>query len=105
MNDTKNRAVLSIKKTPAVVEPEPVQLSPTQQASTARPHTHQKPKELSPAFKCLQGVASENGKNRTVSRGHGLASRKRSFLRGACEKPTYASAGIETCFLENHSRM
>lgn len=54
MNDTKNRAVLSIKKTPAVVEPEPIQLSPTQQASTAKSHTLQKPKELSPAFKCLQ---------------------------------------------------
>jgi hypothetical protein len=50
------------------------------------------------------GVASENGKNRTVSRWHGLASRKRSFLRGVCEKPTYASAGIETYFLEKHSR-
>ncbi|MGU5694636.1 hypothetical protein, partial [Aeromonas veronii] len=29
-----------------------------------------------------EGVASENGKNRTVSNWHGPASRKRSFLRG-----------------------
>ncbi|MFM4053775.1 hypothetical protein AB8T52_30720, partial [Klebsiella quasipneumoniae subsp. similipneumoniae] len=29
-----------------------------------------------------EGVASEFGKNRTVSRWHGLTSRKRSFLRG-----------------------
>ena len=56
------------------------------------------------AATAVVGVASENGKNRTVSRWHGLASRKRSFLRGVCEKPTYASAGIETYFLEKHSR-
>ena len=51
------------------------------------------------------GVASENGKNRTVSRWHGLASRKRSFLRGFNENQIRASAGMACCFLENHSRI
>ena len=53
----------------------------------------------------LQGVTSENGKNRTVSRWHGLASRKRSFLRGFNENQIRASAGMACCFLENHSHI
>ena len=53
----------------------------------------------------LDGVTSENGKNRTVSRWHGLASRKRSFLRGFNENQIRASAGMACCFLENHSRI
>ena len=52
-----------------------------------------------------QGVTSENGKNRTVSRWHGLASRKRSFLRGFNENQIRASAGMACCFLENHSHI
>ena len=51
------------------------------------------------------GVTSENGKNRTVSRWHGLASRKRSFLRGFNENQIRASAGMACCFLENHSHI
>lgn len=60
MNDTKPRAVLSLKKTPPVTEPEPAPapLPPTPQTSTATkpksPKQPQPPKELSPAFKCLQ---------------------------------------------------
>ena len=53
----------------------------------------------------LNGVTSENGKNRTVSRWHGLASRKRSFLRGFNENQIRASAGMACCFLENHSHI
>ena len=53
----------------------------------------------------LFGVTSENGKNRTVSRWHGLASRKRSFLRGFNENQIRASAGMACCFLENHSHI
>lgn len=53
----------------------------------------------------LLGVTSENGKNRTVSRWHGLASRKRSFLRGFNENQIRASAGMACCFLENHSHI
>ena len=53
----------------------------------------------------LRGVTSENGKNRTVSRWHGLASRKRSFLRGFNENQIRASAGMACCFLENHSHI
>ena len=60
--------------------------------------------ELSAYFNFV-GVASENGKNRTVSRWHGLASRKRSFLRGFNENQIRASAGMACCFLENHSRI
>ena len=52
-----------------------------------------------------EGVTSENGKNRTVSRWHGLASRKRSFLRGFNENQIRASAGMACCFLENHSHI
>ena len=52
-----------------------------------------------------KGVTSENGKNRTVSRWHGLASRKRSFLRGFNENQIRASAGMACCFLENHSHI
>ncbi|MFM4053479.1 hypothetical protein [Klebsiella quasipneumoniae] len=52
-----------------------------------------------------KGVASEFGKNRTVSRWHGLTSRKRSFLRGFNENQIRASAGMACCFLENHSRI
>ena len=51
------------------------------------------------------GVTSENGKNRTVSRWHGIASRKRSFLRGSNENQIRGSAGMACCFLENHSRI
>ncbi|MGI3175860.1 hypothetical protein, partial [Aeromonas veronii] len=51
------------------------------------------------------GVASENGKNRTVSNWHGPASRKRSFLRCLSENQFLAKAGIERIFLENHSRI
>lgn len=54
---------------------------------------------------CLDGGASENGKNRTVSRWHGLASRKRPFLRGLNENQIRASAGMACCFLENHSHI
>ena len=53
----------------------------------------------------IRGVTSENGKNRTVSRWHGLASRKRSFLRGFNENQIRASAGMACCFLENHSHI
>ena len=55
--------------------------------------------------KAERGVTSENGKNRTVSRWHGLASRKRSFLRGFNENQIRASAGMACCFLENHSHI
>ena len=58
-----------------------------------------------PCLGRLKGVTSENGKNRTVSRWHGLASRKRSFLRGFNENQIRASAGMACCFLENHSHI
>ena len=63
---------------------------------------------FNPAYlsdRLLPGVTSENGKNRTVSRWHGLASRKRSFLRGFNENQIRASAGMACCFLENHSHI
>ncbi|MDX8038045.1 putative toxin-antitoxin system toxin component, PIN family [Pseudomonas aeruginosa] len=58
-----------------------------------------------PKLQAILGVTSENGKNRTVSRWHGLASRKRSFLRGFNENQIRASAGMACCFLENHSHI
>lgn len=67
--------------------------------------TQQRIKPAYAKFDPAHGVASENGKNRTVSRWHDLSSRKRPFLRGVCEKPTYTSAGIERHCLENHSRI
>jgi restriction endonuclease len=56
-------------------------------------------------FQSLYGVASENGKNRTVSNWHGPASRKRSFVRGFNENQIRASAGMACCFFENYSRI
>lgn len=53
----------------------------------------------------IKGVASENGKNRTVSNWHGPASRKRSFVRGFNENQIRASAGMACCFFENYSRI
>ena len=55
--------------------------------------------------RALIGVASENGKNRTVRNWPVPASSKRSFLRGFNENQIRASAGMACCFLENHSRI